>query len=441
MRSGNIATVTWENPQDEDFLYNEIYRTYQDEKILVAELKKGETTYNVDVTGGGGYIFTLRSYYKCGMYGEKEIELWRNMTTTTVFPGWNLQIDDKAYKFRGEYRIDSQDAYDGNYSAYFRVDHALESYVYMCLTRDVQLEGEKRYCFSYWFKSEDYGKDSSRFSFFDFAINDRQKVVISDTENPNGEWHNVKAYYNSAAAATKRIQIWIECYGSLWLDNIEVYEVDEENNKIGENLLTGGSNKTDGSFESAEFSKKPDKPEGCVAEAKFRGADISWKNDKDIDSVRIYKGEELLMTVPYSKGKAEITGLDYGQNVLKICNVSKYGAESERVGVTVNTLAYSVSIPKFSKTSISKGDLKTSVNIANDGTEDVKIALITVLYNGKKLEKMDFVSADVGTGEEKELSVTINIPNTPGADYSVAAYVWDDFFEAGKAYHDAEWLK
>lgn len=444
-RDTNTATITWTNPTDADFSYNELYRTYKDNKILIATFRNGETTYKTDVSATGGYRFTVKSYYEGGLSGEKSVELWRNMLDTQMMPGWSLDVCDKnTYQFRGSYGITTEDVFEGKYAAYFKMNQAMESNVYLHLFRAVSLEAGKKYCFSYSFKTENYGeKDAGRFSFFDFSLGvagDRQKVTAG-AEYPNGSWHTVKAYYTATETKNKNIEIWIECYGTLWLDNIQVYEVDTENNQIGENLLTGSTTKTDGGFESEVFTQKPEKPTGCSAKAGFRRAVLSWDKNGQADQVRVYEGNTLIASGAYAEGTLNITDLTYGTHTLKVCNVSAYGVESGETTVLVTTLPYEITVPKFSRIVLTKGLLQTRLMVSNDGEKEIKVTLVVALYNGNKLESVEFVTEQLSTGMEKELITEFTVPDLSGGAYSVAAYTWDDFFAAKKAYHEIQWLK
>ena len=443
VRNGSVAELSWTNPLAEGFLYNEVYKVYNDKKTLLAELREGETSYNAAINAGGGYKFIIRSCYDGGIYGETETEFWRNLTDTSIIPGWSIDVCDiNTYKFRGDYGITKKEAYDGQYSAYFTFNHAVESNVYLALFRDISLEAGKKYCFSYWFKTEDYDENGGgRIMIQDHALGDRQKITVGADEYPNGEWHNVRYFYDSPSASTKRIQIWFDSFGTLYLDNLEVYEVDENNQRIGENLIVGSDSKTDGSFESESFSQKPGKPADAVLTPLFRGFDTSWAVEEGAaDKIRVYNGEEMLSECSYADGKVTVRGLPFGDYELDICSVSAYGVESDKVKLIGKTLSYSVTDPEFSRGTIAKGNISTKLKAANDGEEELNVTLIAALYNKNKLEKIDFVKAVLKTGEEKELTVDIEVPELAGGEYSVAAYAWDDFFAAGKAYGKAQWL-
>lgn len=442
-KSGSNVELTWTNPAAAGFSHNEIYKIYNDKETLETELKNGETSYTASINAGGGYKFKVKSCYENGAYGEKTVEVFKHVTDTTTIPGWTLDIyDENTYKFRGDYGVTNKEAYDGIYSAYFNFTHNIESYVYILLTRDVSLKAEKKYCFSYWFKTEDYNEENSRIMIYDFAINNRQKILVGNDEYPDGEWHNVKYYYDSKSDAVKRIQIWFDSFGTLYLDNLEVYEVDENNQKIGKNLITGNDNRTNGSFEFEKFSQKPEKVQNALLAPLFRGFDISWETKGgSADKVRIYNGNDMLSECAYSDGKVTIENLSYGEYNLDLCTVSSYGVESDKVSLSGKTLSYKVSSPEFSKKSIAKGNISATVKAANDGEDSLSVALITVLYNGNKLEKINFEKAILNAGEEKDLSAAIDVPELQNKNYSIAAYVWDDFFAASKAYGKIQWLK
>ena len=55
-RSSNSLTLSWTNPTDADFSYNEVYKTYDGQTTLLSILKNGETSITTDVTNGGHYL-------------------------------------------------------------------------------------------------------------------------------------------------------------------------------------------------------------------------------------------------------------------------------------------------------------------------------------------------------------------------------------------------
>ena len=436
VRENQSAVITWKNPSDSDFLYNEVYQILNGKTILLATLENGEEKYITDVTSGGRYVFVVKSCYDNGITGETRVNFFKKYYDSTSFPGWGIDVCDES----AEFEITSEEKHSGEYSAVFKLNHDVQSNVYVLLSRAVSLEGGKRYCFSYWFKTEEYSKGRGRFIVYDHTKGAQNAVSCIGDQYTEGEWNNVKFYYDSNVAASKNIQIWVDSFGTIWLDDIEVYEVDENGEKIGENRVTGSDTKTDGGFELEAFSDKPQKPE-VTAEGMFRGARLAWSTESDAEKVRIYSGETLVKETGYSLGQTEVDGLSYGTHKLDICNVSKYGVESDRVSVTVDTLAYNVSNAAFSQTSIAPGRLSASTKISNDGEADVNAAFILALYKGKKLVKMEYVKEAVAGGEEKELTLSVNIPAADWSEYSAAAYIWDDLLKAGRAYKNALFVK
>jgi len=105
VKADGKAVMSWTNPTDPEFLYNEIYETNNDVKKLIATLKDGETSYSAPISVTGGIRYTLRSCYAGGLWGETHVEKWISASDSAIMPGWTLDLRDKdvymdyLYKF------------------------------------------------------------------------------------------------------------------------------------------------------------------------------------------------------------------------------------------------------------------------------------------------------------------------------------------------------
>ena len=308
-RNSNTLTLSWTNPTDEGFSYNEVYKTFKNETSLIATLKDGETSAQTDCTDGGHYQFKVKSVYSDGSAAEETINFLRSYQDTKTFEGWKLDVRDETYNnsaFRGDYEVSYSDAHSGISSAYFRIDHNIESNVYLQFFKDISVVAGKDYCISFWFKTNDYGilnpatgkNYRSKVTYVD-PMSKKQTGIEIDDKYPNGQWHNYKVYFNEPAGnwstglASKQVSFIIDCYGEIWLDDIEVYEVDENKERVyKEDALDGF-----GTFEAERGVTS------LSASRNGNNAKLTWKNptNSDFERNEIYVktpgADEKLLTV------------------------------------------------------------------------------------------------------------------------------------------------
>ena len=95
---------------------------------------------------------------------------------------------------------------------------------------------------------------------------------------------------------------------SLWIDNLEVYELDASGNKTGSNMAENFS---------AENIDTKSEPQDIEIEANTDSITVSWENTNSLDAMRIYvqneNGTFLRAITPVSAESTKIGGLGYGE--------------------------------------------------------------------------------------------------------------------------------
>lgn len=292
-RSGNSATITWVNPTDAGFIENELYVTKKGNTTLITTTA-GQTSATYDVTEVVPYTFTVKSYYTNDVVVEKSASIFRSPTLTNVFNGWSLDVVDfgNTDAFRGTYNVAEDEVYSGSQSAHFKVNQNREDNVYMRLFKSLSVPAGRKYCYSFWFKTNDYGTNGyrSRVVYRDPVTDKDTSLEITNAVYPNGEWHNFKTYFTLKTAATRTFFLQAECYGDIWFDNIEIFEVDENNERIGNTDILQNI----GTFEQALGVT------GLTASRTNNTATVSWTNPTNSDFLYNelyvkYNGEEKLV--------------------------------------------------------------------------------------------------------------------------------------------------
>lgn len=234
-----------------------------------------------------------------------------------------------------------------------------------------------------------------------------------------------------------------------YIDEVEVYRIDENNMPVGGNLMTNGD------FEQGDFESPADVTD-IETEPLDSGAILSWTNpsDKDFASVEIYSideddNEELVETVVpekqsdgswEEKSSVYIDGLDNEKiTYFKIYAID----ESGNVSAGMKTFAaptiddyYTEEITVFadgaSETPIDEllpGTVKAKTTLQNNTQIDgINGVFVAALYKYNQLVGIEMYKQAVPYGDSVNFEVSIDIPDDSNA-YELDLYLWNDKYE------------
>jgi len=239
-----VYTVTWTNPADEDFEKNELYKYNGSTFELSLDLGTATTTTVTAVSGENRYM--IKSYFTTGETVDVYTGKYKSYTDTTTFPGLKLDLWNNyttTGDLNGAVGVTYDEAYSGDKSAFLQMDHGYQSMVYYDLYQTFGgIEHGQKYCFSFWVKVPE-GTATYTFDYKNSILSSSFKNVSlgANHDLKDGEWHNIKSYfvtdgktYNPAGAtASTTVAIRITRLGTLYVDDFEIYMVDENNKRYG----------------------------------------------------------------------------------------------------------------------------------------------------------------------------------------------------------------
>jgi len=433
-------TFSWTNPASEDFVYNKITYEYNGKVKEVVE-NASDTSFTAKKESGYGvYLVTVESFFKDGSSAKAICRKAEDIgNDSSSIPGWSLECMDRPNNLPVsvyQYEVGlSQDAYSGNFAARVNITGSRAANLHVLMKRNVAVAAGKSYQLKFRFKTNGYGSDGQTARIRYGLGNVGGSVNVANSKYPEGEWHEVSANLVSRTAGAT-LMINLDGIGEVLIDDVSVCQAGG-----GDNLIVGTASACDGGFECDAFLEKPIAPTDLTSAPGFRSAELKW--DTSVGSakkVKVYSGEKVVAEAPFSDGSVNVDGLVYGENVLDVTYVSRYSVESDALTVSANTLETYVGKPEFSRALLVPGTITATVKIGNDGENELKSTLVLALYNGNKLEKLEIADGTALTGELNEIIASVDIPEKEG-DYSVTAYTWDDFFNAGKAYAKPNTIK
>lgn len=235
--------------------------------------------------------------------------------------------------------------------------------------------------------------------------------------------------YTYTCTGSVRLRLMTEgaCEG-LWFDNIEVYELDENGEPTGENLLP------DGNFDGLQ-SEIVGTLSDVSATAGKDSITISYSApSKNCSDINIYEKKfdnfEYRGKLSVQAGSVAITGLEQDtEYTYMLCPVNADVFEGEGTVVTVKTILpdYEVFEPTLVTDSIT-GISTAIVEVKNNAIDDgVNVELIAGVYKDGALETVysekALVPKTAKNKKPEKISFDMEIPEESG--YSVRLYVID----------------
>ncbi len=439
--SGTQISVSWRNPAEippteiklydaeENELIAENFDTtadavveYLDEDFTADQ----EKIYKVDFIYADGSIKSqVAGILPTGSGYEYRVGNWKLSASNPKAP-MKLEIDDKVYRTSApSIRVSSNEAS-------FNTKHG-----YLELKTDTELDTTKKYRITGSIKKNKAGYIFSRA----MATYDITNEKLHRIPNVAGTWANGGGVYSNLewtdfshdvfpAESTSPVVhfIFTESVEDFWIDDVACYELDENGNPTGENLVEGI-----GTLDSIEEQSEA---VGVEAINDVEKAIIRWHKDTETEAgakyVAVYdnamSSDIPVAYVPVSMGYVDIANLIPGVTYsYTVKAVNAEGRESaEGVIVTATPQAVAMIIGEY-ETSKSGNDVTVSIDIKNNTAgNNVTAQLILAVYNGVTLSTITGTDAtsipQTALGVNPvTLSKTVTVPT----GHRLVMYLWN----------------
>lgn len=395
--------LSWKNPSTSDLEDIKIYDMTEGEEVLLSDTVSVTPStiiyYKAECAESKCYQYKIVFSYK-----TKEDRIYY----LSDFPGdkgsfasgkWNLReyMAGAAKYCPADVYIDSTMGHESDTSLKIvsNIDRnitALQSNIYTLITRSIGMDSGKKYYISFWIKGENVkNAPQAHMNFVKFEGSGN--VVAGST----GTYDWTKKEYTYTYTTQNSLVLLVEgLCDALWFDDFVCYELDENGEITGDNLIE------DGDFESV-ISKDTSSPSNFKTEAGIGSVKLSFNKPADkYNGMKLYQKVfdkyEYRGIISGEVDNFEITGLGENQEyTFKVVPFNKDLHEGEAKEFTVTTLLrdYDISAPVVYKsdTAVSElsgtGEYKVVTTAKNNLLdEDLVYEQLVGIYEGNTLIKV-----------------------------------------------------
>ena len=342
------------------------------------------------------------------------------------------------------YGLDTKNAY-GGYGASLKFEsnaidyddaNAFSRIYAQAVLSGISFEAGKTYKLTFMAKSEDLDRvrillNMDGLKQFTTGINAGHVAPIKGTT----DWTQYEATYTATENLSGNLEIWADRTGTVWFDDISLYEWDTVNNQIAEtavNLIPGDSGTFNdlsaydiGTLQSVTATSK----DGIILIKSVGG-------DMNVDGINLYKevdGKyEYRGTLSRYITDVNVEEIANADEIVKfkVVPVNMYGMEGEEYVVTylppVRTeFAHFADDVWTETTNVKAGTVKVTAKLPVRA-EAYNMAFVVALYNGSRLVSVDVKEGQISAdGTQKETEVTV--PEFKEKDnYKIKVMYWND---------------
>lgn len=432
-----IALI-WTNPTSADLRAVKLYEITDGGEVLISDNLSAVSGATVTYAVTGLTDKTNHQYKLVFSFDGKDDTVWyiaskADETTEFSIGSWTMyrHYNSDVGISKGSVTVDGGEAHTGSASVKFVCDMpTVQNNVFLRLNQHIGMTSGKKYRISFWAKGKNvtYLKAYPEGTKYDSG---EEKV-----SGFSGDIDWTKYEYDYTYSGKNNIMFIVEQSAeAIWLDDVECYELDDDGNPTGSNLVY------DSGFEgikSAAVAKVSD----LTAQSELDSVTLKWKIPSgDYAGAAVYQkvfGEyEYRGTLNADISELKIDGLDMGSEYsFKIAAINSGGVEGEAQEVTVEVKIpdYIVNRPVLKKdgavvSEISgKGNYTVTVSAKNNGFEDgFEFEQLVAVYDGKRMEKL-YSKKQTVPQKHAYASYTDNVCEfsiTEDGDYSVEVYVID----------------
>jgi len=386
------VVVSWRNPKANNIkkitVFNENGEAIADSTGSdISTVSEASNSIQVnDLSNGKKYKYSLRIDYSGGLsycteavsntLGDEGQMLWGAPKGVQAPTGWLESVAGNTYT---KFEVTSKEKYDGNASLLVRNNLDSEkSNTFQRFGADVPEESGKTYRLNFYAKAVNV-------SMFVILYNKDGKEERISVNLGTNDWKQ----YSFDVPSHPKFQFERRA-DALYLDNCELYEIDADGNKIGDNLITNGG------FEEGFNEAAPAEVENVSGELGMDNAYIAWKSEPtDASYIHVYtkNGDSEYLRAIVNPGVRAVM-LDGGiANEFIIRTVNSSGIESEGVTVSCTPADVEISEPVLSLDgqeieNLVPGKVNVSMKIKNNGMGDEYSAVLIVgLYEGNVMKQ------------------------------------------------------
>ncbi len=432
---GTLLEVSWQNAASANIKSVGIYETVNGEDVLVSN-DNSKTSGAWCTAKIEGLDADAKYYYKLVTEftdGRKTEYLFSNVSSYAKSPtAWVANYEKNASwtSTPGRAAVDENVAHSGEASVRLFFRYSQQSSLYVNFKQAVALKKGHKYRFSFWTRAEEANTWSTSYAWSKYEGYPGDRVYV--TEDKTHGWKKyefIKVPDGSENGSDFMINIDRPTY-AIWLDDFECYELDENGNKIGENLIKNPD------FESDVINAEPTPIASLTGEGGDGKATLSWSKSDDayIKLYMLVDGKYVNIGTFDAAGKNNITVSSLGNDTeytFAVSSVSASLVESEKTICKVATVAPQYRIGKASLNGDGKviaGDNKVKIKLENIKQPDgFKAEVMAFVKKGNMIVKAAAGKFDLAQGASEDVELTLNIPNIDDGDYTISAYVWDDF--------------
>ena len=343
--------------------------------------------------------------------------------------GWTYDQSGEGYQFELSHERD--EVYEGRASLHILYDGMLENNKYIYIhCQQAELSSKSEYRLSFYAKAAE-----GNICYWKWMW-DWTQINLSSSQN--SDW----TYFSYDFTPDKDgsyLGMIVDSMCDYYIDNIELYKLDENKMPIGGNLITNGD------FENGDFTPTADVSD-VDSEPIDSGVILSWTNpdDADFDRVEIYsideyENEELLVTVDPEEEKRSSVQIDNLKNgeirYFKIYAIDIAGNKSSGVKTfadprvddyyTGEIITFLTGEEDIRTDELLPGVIKAKTFIQNNTqSSGIDGVLIAALYSNNQLVDIKTDQKSVPLGDSVDFEVSVNIPD--GNEYELDIYLWDE---------------
>jgi len=426
---GNVMVLSWTNPDSETLDRISLYEFKENDWVLIDDgISAGASETIVHkLTGVSGthqykivYSFSDSeevTYYLGGSSGGAETE---------TYGGWTFNHRGRQSKINGQniaycpgrIYIDTEVSYDGSASLKmtsnidrnkYDSDHpdSMRNDVYLQALHEHNMELGKTYEISYWVKTENVKKHpvAGVGPKFNLGVNKNHGGIVGTYD-----WQEIKYTYTHSSASNVNTDIqWNDWGDGFWVDNIEIYEIDENGNRVtGENIFNEGDFENLVSNECTAITSFTAEPGVNDIMLNIETGNMDYRFLKLYENVSgewEYRGE-----IARGINNLKITGLEMGTEYsYRVIPLNFDYVQGTAVDVTAKTIIpeYEISGPVLYKKNVENnayeeiealngsGDYRVVLNLKNNLDEDgLPIVQFVTVYDSDNIMRIIKRTAD-----------------------------------------------
>ena len=432
--NGSRTGIAWINASAQNIAKVLLYDVQPDGEVLIND-ELSKTSGGVcnlmieDVNAEISHVYKIVTEFSDGTKTEYFADgtETKNNAPMDWISNFNAGANGTLYYVPATLRVDENVAHSGEASLKYSFISPSVSNLFVNITQGIPLELGKKYFVSFWMRGENAGAIAVRYGWGGFdGVGD---YFIGDT--PTYGWKHIEATltYEELRNGQELMITSEQTTEGLWIDDIEIFELDENGEKTGENLVKNGS------FENFT-SEEPFEVKEISGVGEDMTATLSWTQSGEPFDTRLYlkEDERFIQIGQFGASNKTITirGLENERDyVFGISNIGASGLESEIKTCTIRTVSpdFRVGNPIVND---SEG-LKTGVNNISVKVNNYKVSngfnaeLIAVLRKGQLIVDKDNMAVSVAMGDDEILTASVTAPDMSDGEYTLSVYVWDGF--------------